>query len=57
MYAVVVDCPPRTKRKAVARANCAETRGGHMQECPRATVTICYDFDGALIPGNMQENS
>ncbi len=28
-----------------------------MQECPRATVAICYDFDGTLIPGNMQENS
>ena len=28
-----------------------------MPECPRPTIAICYDFDGTLIRGNMQENS
>ena len=28
-----------------------------MPRHPRATVAFCYDFDGTLAPGNMQEHS
>ena len=28
-----------------------------MPKAARANIAICYDFDGTLIRGNMQENS
>ena len=30
---------------------------GFMPKARKANIAICYDFDGTLIRGNMQENS